>query len=111
MQAATTHHVTNIGPNRVALLEVEGDGTHLVTARRDGPGSPWVVSVDGQPDVEAIDIQHVVDRVIPDHHMMSVHGTLKHEGYAIWVPHTVRQLDGPESFDKWHASVGRPALT
>ena len=117
MQAVTDHHITNLGQNRLALLEVDGTGEHLVTARRDGLGSPWVVSSGGAlPDEQVTDIHTVVDVVMPNHALAVLRGAVDAEGkpitgYSAWVPHGVRKLDGDASFDAWHESVGRPALT
>lgn len=109
MLASTDHYIANLGPNKLALLEVDGDGTHHVIARRDGPGSNWVVSADGVPDAEATDIHDAILKMT-EHMMLKTHGTLDHEGFSTWVPHGVRRLDGDEVFAHWHTSVGSPAL-
>lgn len=110
MRAATDHHITNLGQHRLALLETDGDGTHHVTARRDGNGGAWVISAAGSPDVVAADIHDAIQKMC-DAMVVKTHGTLNAPGFSTWVPHIVRRLDGDAVFDRWHASVGRPALT
>src|SRR5438309_12055599 len=100
MEAVTDHYLTKLGDHHVVLREVDGDGTHLVTARRDPASGEWSISAEGVPDAT---------------HGGSVHELVHHEGpltthllrhlqsqgaadddgnaitgQSIWVPHEVR---------------------
>lgn len=124
MQTATDHHVAVLGEHRLALLEVDGDGTHLITARRDGKGGKWTISAEGQPevqdperrytlgeakvpDVTANNVHEAVQKMA-DHTLLHLHGSTQVPGYSVHVPHSVRKLDGEESWRAWCDSVGLP---
>lgn len=117
---ATDHHIFALGQHRLALVEVDGDGTHLVTARRDTETGVWRISAAGQPlvkdperdypktaaaEVTATNIHDCIQKMC-DHVLLHLHGSTEVPGYSTWVPHSVRRLDGEESFQAFQAGVG-----
>src|SRR5579875_358980 len=116
MEVVASHFLTKLGDHHVVLRETDGDGTHVVTARRAPSSGQWSLSADGVPDAT---------------HTGSVHELVHHEGplnahalrhfearghtnddgepltgLSVWVPHEVRKMDGEESWRAWCASVG-----